>query len=187
MLIIANFGTKLMMAPMNDIRDAVINIVHETNSSNFSLFVDLDVLDVQQTNHPPTSIDFPQSLLTVPDDDGFIDDDEDEEILDAEDDILVDNAIDDDSIDVSPSPQIDSNLISDDDSDYYIARYHGGDGGGEDPPDPRIFTECEFTTEASEAENELSGSSRKRKRGCNVLNGLEDRRKKIFSATTSCG
>ena len=56
-----------------------IDVVHDTNSSNFVLTVDLGELVVQQSDAPATQVNIPYQIPSVlQDDDAFINDDEDD-------------------------------------------------------------------------------------------------------------
>ena len=86
-----------------------VDVVHDTNSCNFTLFVDLGELIVQHTNQQPRIIDVSQSS----DEDEDEDDDEDEDEDEDEDDLLVEH-LDDEIQDASPTNLL---LSSDDDCD----------------------------------------------------------------------
>uniref|UniRef100_A0A803QNQ8 Uncharacterized protein n=1 Tax=Cannabis sativa TaxID=3483 RepID=A0A803QNQ8_CANSA len=99
-----------------------VDIVHDTNSSNFELFVDLGDLVMQQSDQPRTPIvNVPQRSSIVKDDGDFIDYGEDGttegvEVTNDEDDLLIVYLSDEENDHVC---SMDLNLISDDDSDYY--------------------------------------------------------------------
>ncbi|XP_062112440.1 uncharacterized protein LOC133823592 [Humulus lupulus] len=94
------------------------DVVHDTNSSNFILTVELGELAVQQSNQPATFIgNIARPYSTAQETDDFINDDEeveDVEEADDEDDLLVDLSEDENTNPVSP---LDVDLLSDD-SDY---------------------------------------------------------------------
>lgn len=98
---------------------ADVDVVHDTNSSNFVLTVDLGELVVQQSDVPATQVNTAhRPSLVVQEDDGFINDNEDDmadsvEEAEDEDELIVDLS-DDNTDDVCP---IDVDVISED-SDY---------------------------------------------------------------------
>ena len=98
----------------DDEADADVDVVHDINSSNFVLTVDLGQL-VMESHEPATYIGTIQNSPADQLDENFINDDLGEEEVDEEDELLVD-ICEDDVNHVSP---IDVNLINDEsDSDY---------------------------------------------------------------------
>ncbi|KAM6552349.1 hypothetical protein CsatB_002157 [Cannabis sativa] len=88
-----------------------VDVVHDTNSSNFTLSVDLGELNVQRTNDSPTIVDVPQSSEIVANVDDSRDDEDEEIAEDLEDDLLIDHLEDE----IEEVPATNLHFISDDD------------------------------------------------------------------------
>ncbi|KAM6574759.1 hypothetical protein CsatA_023086 [Cannabis sativa] len=88
-----------------------VDVVHDTNSSNFTLSVDLGELNVQRTNDSPTIVDVPQSSEMVANVDDSRDDEDEEIAEDLEDDLLIDHLEDE----IEEAPATNLHFISDDD------------------------------------------------------------------------
>ncbi|XP_060959377.1 uncharacterized protein LOC133030600 [Cannabis sativa] len=100
---------KNILAASNETDD--VDVVHDTNSSNFTLSVDLGELNVQRTNDSPTIVDDPQSSEMVANVDDSRDDEDEEIAEDLEDDLLIDHLEDE----IEEAPATNLHFISDDD------------------------------------------------------------------------